>query len=34
MKAKNKYYLPIKKGDFLGIDRSTSPAHVGKLENE
>ena len=33
MEAKNKYVLPIKKGKFDRIDRTSSPAHVGKLEH-
>lgn len=33
MKTKNKYSLPVKMGQFTKIDRTTSPAHVGKLKN-
>jgi len=33
MKTKNKYHLPVKKEDFSKIDRTSSPAHIGKLKN-
>ncbi len=33
MKAKNNYQLPIKEENFKKIDRTSSPAHVGKLRN-
>ncbi len=33
MKAKNNYQLPIKRGEFKRIDRTSSPAHVGKWKN-
>lgn len=29
----NKYVLPITPGKLFGIDRTSSPAHIGKLEN-
>lgn len=33
MKAANEYRLPVKIGDFIKVDRTTSPAHVGKLKH-
>src|SRR5687767_15988918 len=31
--ALNKYQLPVPKNSIQRIDRSTSPAHIGKLRN-
>ncbi len=33
MRSRNKYQLPIREGEFRKIDRTSSPAHVGKLRN-
>ena len=33
MKAKNAYIIPVAKEMLQRIDRSSSPAHIGKLRN-
>jgi murein DD-endopeptidase MepM/ murein hydrolase activator NlpD len=33
MKAKNKYIIPVPKEMLYRIDKSSSPAHIGKLRN-
>lgn len=33
MKAKNEYKLPAKQEDIVKVDRTTSPAHKGKLKH-
>lgn len=33
MKSRNRYRLPVPKDALIAIDRTSSPAHIGKLRN-